>query len=100
MGYDRGGRGGYDDRRGGGGGYDDRRGGGRDDRGGGYDDRRGGGRDYDDRRGGGGKSGGKGEKYGGRQKGDDISEGGNRHVTARELFMQGSKSRRRSPSSS
>jgi len=31
------------------------------------------------------------EKFGGRNRGDDISEGGNRHVTARELYMNSLK---------
>eukprot|EP00931_Biecheleriopsis_adriatica_P018556 TRINITY_DN1296_c0_g1_i2.p1 TRINITY_DN1296_c0_g1~~TRINITY_DN1296_c0_g1_i2.p1 ORF type:complete len:222 (-),score=35.45 TRINITY_DN1296_c0_g1_i2:246-839(-) len=97
---------GRDDRRGGGRDYDDRRGGGgrdydrRDDRG--RDDRgRGGGRDYDDRRGGGGGKGGSG-KFGGDTRGDDISNGGNRHLTARELFMRAGQEKRsrRSPSDS
>ena len=39
--------------------------------------------------GGGGKGkGGKGERFGGDNGGDDISNGGNRHLTARELFMK------------
>jgi len=103
-----GGGGGRDDRSGGGrddrdGGRDDRRGGGgRDDRDGGRDDRGGGRDDYGSRgggggrddRGGGGRSGGM-EKFGGRTRGDDISEGGNRHVTARELYMTAQKPKRR-----
>jgi len=80
-----------------GGGRDDRDRGGRDDRdrdrGYGRDDRDRGGRDDRDRGGGrhedreGGRGGGM-QRFGGRNRGDDISEGGDRHVTARELFMQ------------
>ncbi|CAE7230371.1 cspA [Symbiodinium pilosum] len=89
-------RGGYDRR-------DDRRNDRRDDR---RDDRYGGGRDRDrdygrdDR--GKGKGGGKGDRFGGDTRGDDISNGGNRHLTARELYMRHQQERgsRRSPSSS
>ena len=82
-----------DDRRGGRDDRDDRR---RDDRRDDRrrDDRRDDRRDYDrrddrrDDRGGKGKGGGKGDRFGGDTRGDDISNGGNRHLTARELFMK------------
>mmetsp|Transcript_69832 Transcript_69832/g.141887 ORF Transcript_69832/g.141887 Transcript_69832/m.141887 type:complete len:180 (-) Transcript_69832:218-757(-) len=106
---------GRDDRGRGGGGYD-RRDSGRDDRDRGRDDRDRGRDDYrdrdrrDDRRDdrrrddpparGGGKG---NERFGGDSRGDDISNGGRDHLTARELYMRHQRehgSRRRSRSRS
>mmetsp|Transcript_47083 Transcript_47083/g.100798 ORF Transcript_47083/g.100798 Transcript_47083/m.100798 type:complete len:186 (+) Transcript_47083:63-620(+) len=101
---------GRDDRGRGGGGYD-RRDSGRDDRDRGRDDRDRGRDDYrdrdrrDDRRRDDppARGGGKGERFGGDNRGDDISSGGKEHLTARELYMRHQRehgSRRRSRSRS